>query len=288
MLGFGIRESTTTTGTGNLTIAAVTGYPRFSDVPEFAHTVGRRFHYSILDSGNLPLESGIGYLTTDANTLVRESVRATYVSSTYDNTAPSAASLAAGTKYVICSAADAISAFGYTGNAAAKGFSPLTYGGDQNVSLTAANTLSTFPIWVPERIECTGMYANLSVTAAAGKVFRMGLYSAASNGTLGKVLMDSGSIAADSSGAKNYTLSTNIILHPGIYFAAFNCDATCQFTGTTGLNNGFMGYSTGSPARAIVRGYVGSVTYAAFADNPGAWVEERNSQNYIFVWVKAA
>jgi len=32
MLGYGIKETTSTTGTGTLTLAAVTGFPRFASV----------------------------------------------------------------------------------------------------------------------------------------------------------------------------------------------------------------------------------------------------------------
>ena len=63
-----IRETTTSTGTGNLTLSAYAGnYLRFSDV----YLENTRFPYAIIDS--TVYETGIGYLN-GSNELVRETV----------------------------------------------------------------------------------------------------------------------------------------------------------------------------------------------------------------------
>lgn len=100
MLGNWIKQSTTDTGTGNLSLSAVTGHPTFAN--EFAGAT--RFAYTITDADGLPIERGVGYLSGGA--LVRERIRATYASGVYTGANPSAVSLAAGTKYVICSPGD--------------------------------------------------------------------------------------------------------------------------------------------------------------------------------------
>lgn len=287
MLGFGIRESTTTTGTGNLTIAAETGYPRFSDA--FPYTSARRFYYSILDANNLPIESGIGYLTTNSNTLVREKVLATYVSSVYDNTAPTAATLGAGTKYVICTSADTGTFGGYLpySPSGANGVSPGYQSSEINKGLTATDAIDFYPIPVLARVECTGLYVNLSIGATAGKVFRMGLYQVRSDGRPGKILMDSGNIAADTTGAKNFTLGTNVILNPGFYYFAMASDGAPSFTGNYMTCSGWLGYNTSSPARPIGRAYIGSTTYGAFADDPAGTLVPVQAVDIPYIWIKA-
>lgn len=101
MYATGIIESTTTTGTGNLTIAQVTGYPRANDYWPFGGNIP--VPYTIVDASATPakiIEEGFGYLTTDANTWVRAVIISTYVSATLARF-PTAASLAAGTKYLL-------------------------------------------------------------------------------------------------------------------------------------------------------------------------------------------
>lgn len=100
MLGNWIKQSTTDTGTGNLSLSAVTGHPTFAD--EFAGST--RFAYTITDADGLPIERGVGYLSGGA--LVRERVRATYASGVYTGANASAVPLPSGTKYVICSPGD--------------------------------------------------------------------------------------------------------------------------------------------------------------------------------------
>lgn len=99
MLGNWIKQTSTSTGTGNLTLSAVTGFPTFSN--QFA--VGEYFYYTVLnDSDGTPIESGIGHMS-DSATLVRDKPLATFVAGTYNDNDPAAVTLAAGTKRVICS-----------------------------------------------------------------------------------------------------------------------------------------------------------------------------------------
>ena len=103
MLANRVRETTTTTGTGNLTLAgAATNRRSFSS--QFA--TSQRFNYFIDDeSGNF--ENGIGYLS-DSTTLVRETVLDS-------SNAGALVSFGAGTKQVFCtqSAGAAYSSSGF-------------------------------------------------------------------------------------------------------------------------------------------------------------------------------
>ena len=73
MLANWVRATSSTTGTGNLTLSSVSGYPQ----PSGAFAVGQRWAYCLLDdSTGKPIEAGIGYLSA-ATTFVREYPTAT-------------------------------------------------------------------------------------------------------------------------------------------------------------------------------------------------------------------
>ncbi|MEK9723447.1 MAG: hypothetical protein VW405_08180 [Rhodospirillaceae bacterium] len=87
-----VKDSTTTEGTGNLTLSgsAPTGFQSFNT----AFGTDVRFYYAISSSGSAEWEVGVGYLSA-ATTLVRETV---LESSNSD----AAVNLSAGTKDVFC------------------------------------------------------------------------------------------------------------------------------------------------------------------------------------------
>jgi hypothetical protein len=66
-----VRESSTTTGTGDFTLAAVTGWRRFSDA--FGTGASALFLYAIRHESVIEDEAGFGYCS-DADTLVRVSI----------------------------------------------------------------------------------------------------------------------------------------------------------------------------------------------------------------------
>src|SRR4051812_15492834 len=101
-LGNWIRQTTTTTGTGNLTLSTASGWAPFSSqFSTGADGVGDNFYYVVLDdSTGAPYEAGIGRMS-DATTLVRVRILASMPSGTY-SAANSAMTLAAGTKRVVC------------------------------------------------------------------------------------------------------------------------------------------------------------------------------------------
>lgn len=87
-----VKDSTTTTGTGNLTLSgtAPTGFQTFNA----AFGTNTKFYYAISSSGGAEWEVGIGYLSA-STTLVRDKINASSNSN-------AAVNLSAGTKDVYC------------------------------------------------------------------------------------------------------------------------------------------------------------------------------------------
>lgn len=85
------REAISAGGTGDLTIAGISGFPRFSDVV----ALNTEFSYAILVLGNKPLEVGVGKLV-DANTFTRVTVHETYEGGVFDDTSPGPATVPVG------------------------------------------------------------------------------------------------------------------------------------------------------------------------------------------------
>lgn len=214
MQAYGIKETTSTTGTGNLTIAAATGFVRFSD--KFA--VGVPFYYSIIDSSNAPIEYGIGVLS-GTNTLVRTRPRATYVSSVYDDTNPSAVSLT-GTNTVLCGGAvDASINAGSNIDSVSASMARYVYSAHGDVAISNNKTLVADRIWyVPflllHAVETDAMIINVTTAVASTKA-RVGLYGVGSNGYMTDLIDQTGDIDTTSTGIKVGTFSATRRLAPG-------------------------------------------------------------------------
>jgi hypothetical protein len=91
-----VKESTSTTGTGTVTLTEVSGFARFSE----AFSEGDTVYYTIQDGNDR--ETGIGTIGA-GNTLARTTVHTTLVSGTFDDTSPSAISLSGTNCFVYCS-----------------------------------------------------------------------------------------------------------------------------------------------------------------------------------------
>lgn len=231
------RGTTTTTGTGDLTLSSVSGYPTINDVVG----QGQRFCYAILDdSTGAPLEAGIGYLSA-STTMVREKVTETYSSSTYDNTSPATLSLASGTKRVIVTGLtrSVMSPLPYLGsgagykavsNAALIGAVGSGSYNDQDTS----GRLNIFP-WIHEYGgEIDAFMINCTTAGGGGTILRMGLYRVGSDGNPAGLIVESGSISVSSTGVKTSTF-TAFVLPPGHYWLALLSTATTAlYVGTTG------------------------------------------------------
>lgn len=249
MLGNGILETTTVTGTGDLTIAAVTGRPRFSTVftSNASEASADLFYYAILDQSNPPqiIEVGKGWLS-DANTLKRAEILATLSGSTYDNTAPTAISLAAGTKNVICtgeasSFQPSMPNINATSGSTERGVAATLYAAQAGGTLTVTkDRLFYLPFMWAVTQEVAAVKFKLATAGSGSNTVRVGIYNCNRQGYPGRLVAESGNIDCTTGGGtvKSGTFSSRR-LPAGWYFAAFASGlgttqpaVTCTSTGT--------------------------------------------------------
>lgn len=215
MLGNWIRQTTASTGTGTITLAAVAGFPTFAN----QFSVGEYFYYTLLDdTAGTPIESGIGHLS-DATTLVRDKILATFVAGTYSDNDPSAATLAAGTKRVICAmeqGASPINPMTINSSATSRVIYPAgvpTTSGAGTASLVADTVYYVpFRINTPRTID-GAMIRNTSTGVKA----RIGVYTMGLDGKPNLKIVESADIATSAAGLKTAAL-TKRRFKPGIYF----------------------------------------------------------------------
>lgn len=216
MLGYGVKETTATTGTGTLTLSAVSGFPRFAN----AFGVGDLVDYSLLNSSGQPIECGIGTVGA-SNTLARTYPLVTWDGTTYTNTSPTAISLT-GTTTVICTGTPGsenpfIQSF-YSG-AANQAVNSAHMTAESGAVTTAANKLWVIPFQLEVNRPMAGILAR--VTTAAGTSGTLGWYRCGSAG-LPTDLLQSGTISTATTGLKSIAFSA--YYPPGWYYAAIVCD----------------------------------------------------------------
>ncbi|HLO63166.1 MAG TPA: hypothetical protein VK165_09410 [Azonexus sp.] len=254
MLGNWIQQTTTTTGTGNLTLSSVSGLPGFYDL---FSTTGY-FVYEILDDATgAPLEAGIGHMI-DAVTMVRDRVTATYSGSVYDDTSPATISLAAGTKRVICaleegSASPTIpnvqNAFGQR---IVLPDGQLPAGGTK--ALAANQMLLTCLRWNCGR-EIASLACQITTANGTGSDhIQLGVYACDHNGLPGPLLCRTGDILPNSTGYKTSSLAGgNIRLPPGWYWFAILSNVTPTVVANNAGSSDKVSISTpmGGPTGAV-------------------------------------
>lgn len=241
MLGNWIQQTTTTTGTGNLTLSTVSGYPAFST--QFSD--GQRFQYQILDdSTGAPIESGIGYLSTGA--LVRERIECTMVSGTFDNSAPSAVSLAAGAKRVICAVSAAATHTPATGAVTAATYK--AYGDNTQVFGSGGGFVCTAGTAYAKQFEALAaneidaLIVRVTTAAASTRLLRGAIYSIGADGLPDVKLAESGTVAADSTGVKQLTFTA--FRPPQRFYAAFISDgAPTLYSTASGVSASSLGFN---------------------------------------------
>ena len=225
MHGNGIRESSTTTGTGDLTVAEISGFPRFST--KYPTGADYLFPYTVTDEAGAPIEGGLGYLS-GTNTLVRAAALWTFTAGTYSDAAPSPVSLPAGTKYVLCAAPWQVmrsnilfnSQFAHATAAYKAIFNRLsvTTSSGSN-SWTSPDRMHYWPILLDEGAVCSGFVIS-GVANAASYGFACGIYSVRAGGRPGSRLASSGKVTPIGASAPQVLSFTggNIALPPGVYY----------------------------------------------------------------------
>lgn len=217
MLANWVKCTTTTSGVGDLTLSPVTGFPTLDDVL----SVGQIVAYSILNSNDQPVEEGIGAYSA-TNTLTRTYPCATYISSVYDNTAPSAASLT-GTNTVILSSVRGMAPTLPQINTAAptRYYSTPSHQLSANTRTVYAGDLVAVP-FLYTAARPVDAFALEITTAGAGAVARVGLYAVGANGLPAKRLIESADIDCSTTGVKVATFGA-VSIPPGWYYMLFVC-----------------------------------------------------------------
>lgn len=232
MLGNWIKTTTTTTGTGDLTLSSVTNFATFNDV----FGVGPLFYYAILDdSTDAPIEMGIGHLSA-STTLVRDKVLASMVSGVYDDTAPAAVTLAAGTKRVICTpdaGALAVNPLNVSTGAGSRVIAPWMPSSAGTLVATA-NRLYYVPLLLGTPREVDAIVFRIS-SGAASTTAKAGLYASDVNGKPAARLAQSGSIDTSAAGKKDATFTAKRY-PPGLYYLAVASSGAPTLNSSAGAN----------------------------------------------------
>jgi hypothetical protein len=232
MFGNRVKETTTTTGTGALTLAgAVSGFNSFgSQIAD-----GDIVDYLILDGVNSgDWETGAGIYTASGTTLARTVVVSKSISGVVSNFPASGISLAAGT-HTVAIAPKAENVMGGTNTAAWDEVSNLVEEGlmPSNVSNTKDTcgrgnlSASFFPavFIVPTKITKLGIW--ITVADAVNTENRVAIYGLGPSGIPGHLIAETGDLDMATVGEKFETLSTPILLPVGIYWLAH------KYAGTT-------------------------------------------------------
>ena len=224
MLGNWIEQTTTTTGTGNLTVASISN--RKTIHGEFG--TGGRFNYSIRDDSGNPLEAGIGHMS-DSTTLVRDWVYEINTSGTFSKpqSASGQLSLASGTKTVAVSAlAQHIGIGQFSSFAAQNTTANNRLILPDNVILAEASTISltqnrlyAFPAYFSYPIKADAFGFRPGATTNAD----IALYHLNRDGLPGALAISTTGTAF--AGGMGFATFTAQWISPGWYALAVNCSA---------------------------------------------------------------
>ena len=210
-----VKETTTTTGTGDLTLAgAVTNYVTFNT----KYGTNKRFPYTITDTTNNVWETGFAYLSA-STTLVRDKI--------VDNSSggATALTLSAGTKDVQSGLNSHHSGFGGMRGMLNMGTTGIPYcvgasspGG--STGATTANKMNLMPFHSPCTFLATGVNIKIGTSTAAGSdTFRFGIYEIKDNGSPGKLIASTADVdLSTGSSVKTPSFSASTMLYEGSWY----------------------------------------------------------------------
>lgn len=239
MLANWVKCTTTTTGTGDLTLTPVLGFPSFADV----FSIGQIVAYSIINGSGEPVEEGVGSYSA-ADTLARTFPCATYVSGVYDVTAPSAVSLSGTNTVVVSSIRGMAPTLPQINTAAAARY----YSDPAHSMSLAVRACLAGDLWaIPMRFDCgrpIDAFALEVTTLGTGAVARVGLYSVGANGLPGNLIVESANIDCSTTGIKVATFDA-VSVPPGWYYMLLVCKtAGVSFRAYNGGNVGTINGTT--------------------------------------------
>ena len=218
----GVYETSTTSGTGTLTLSAVTGRPRFA-----VAGVGALVPYAIKDGDNW--EWGFGKVGA-GNTLARTRVTATYVAGAYDSTTPSAITLSGAAADVYLSPIAGSPTVSLrrlaTDNFRKCFYSPNIGSAPSSTLALTADRLYIFPFRIDDEVTLIGAHIDMNIAGAASTKARIGIYRMDENGQPAEVLVESADIDTSVTAAVLTGSWSDIYLPPDWYFVAIICSGT--------------------------------------------------------------
>lgn len=234
MLANWAKATTSTAGTGDLTLVAVSGFPEFGDVFSIGQIVG----YSVLNSNGEPVEEGIGCYSA-VNTLTRTAVCATYTGGVYDNTAPTAVSLSGAYTVIASSVRGMAPTLPQINTAAsARYYSTPSHQLSTSTSTIYVGNLAAVP-FLYTAARPVDAFALEVTTAGTGAVARVGLYAVGANGLPAKRLIESADIDCSTTGVKVATFGA-VSIPPGWYYILLVCKTANVIVRTHGAGIGSM------------------------------------------------
>lgn len=241
MLANAARETTATTGTGTVTLAAVAGHPRFAQVLG----VGQFVDYAIKSGENW--EWGVGRLAA-GNTLERSAVTAKFESGTYTKN-PATRLPLAGTSDVFCTAHADTNGIGAGGGSLERTRATVlsahhvkTSNNPANVGYTpVANRLIWFPFVWPSGIDRFATGLRLELYSGAGTKMRIAIVEPGDPITASRIVAQTGNIATGTSGIKTATFAAPVAMPLARYYLAMLCDgAPSILAGHAGLMDPYI------------------------------------------------
>lgn len=284
-LGGNWVEHTTTGGSGNLTLAAITGRPSFQSVWGSSGT--RAVFYEVDDAANGQFESGVGSINLSTLVLTRTNLKNTFTGTTW-NDKPSTALTFASTAIVRCaplvqSLVPAVPAQTGSTYGANQFFKPDNLIGDAASRTLTTSTIFYTPILWLHSFPIANARAYIEATPTAGNL-RCGLYSWGTDGGPDQLIADFGSFTTASTGAVDKAAATwasptsSFALQPGWYWMAVAIDV-----GTVGVASWATVVSSQGAAfdraiRFISRGTFtfGALASAASSNGSGSYTATSN------------
>jgi hypothetical protein len=244
MLANAVRQTTTTSGTGALTLAGVTNLLPFSQ--KFA--LNQPFQYSAYTgTADAPVfrEAGIGALTA-SNVMARLSVRETSDGTTSNTVTPTATDFGGATVSIICTPlASFTESMMPTVDAQSSAVSRFLTSAARNLNTSPTGPATGSAYYTPFLLRCGALVSSLAVNvttaAGAGATAQIGIYACNEKGYVGARLAVA-TVDISTTGIKIATLSTPIALPPGWYFTAFvGTDGTVRVTGYASNASNILG-----------------------------------------------
>lgn len=269
MRASGIRHTTTTGGTGTLTLTRETGFLSWVDI--FGSSGTRFVEYCVEEAASNKREWGIGNIALSTGVLTRTQIVATQSGTTYDATTPGAISFGTTGVTVSCRPLGELSPLRMPFFPTASPSEDLGYcvnglgNTALNHSITNARAYYIIGYWPGGYFSQVGFYVTSGATGGACK---WAIYEIGSDGLPGQRIYNTGSnIAMTSSGAKVET--GTFFLPAGVYyFGAIFTTSSGSITvkGAQSPQLAHMGTSSGTP---LLGGYVAG-TYASGLPDPAS------------------